>query len=136
MRQDHLIFAWLPDDSQSTFWSWKIQNPPLSYIKSCVLHVLWGYELHLWSSVSKIWPKVSKTCDISRFLQFCQILPLFETLSQILLREGHKWSSYTQCQDATFDAWQGGDSLILNFPLQMVDWGPSGRQNWRNTIKF
>ena len=82
--------------------------PPCHTSKVASWHVDWRYELHLWSCLSKIWPKVSKTCDISCFLQFCQILPLFETLSQILLREGHKWSSYPQCQDATFDAWQGG----------------------------
>ena len=29
-------------------------------------------------------------CNISCFLQYCQFLPLFETLSQILLREGNK----------------------------------------------
>ena len=56
------------------------------------------------------WLNVSKTCNILCFLQYCQFLPLFETLSQILLREGNKWSSYLQCtcQDATFDVWQGG----------------------------
>ena len=55
----------------------------------------------------------TKTCDISCFLQFCQFLPLLETLSQILFREDHKESSYHQstCQDATFNVWQGG---ILN----------------------
>ena len=39
-----------------------------------------------------------------------EISQVFETLSQILLREGNKWSSYLQCtcQDATFDVWQGG----------------------------
>ena len=29
-----------------------------------------------------------------------------------------------------------GDSSHLNFQLQKVDWGPSGRQNWRKTIEF
>ena len=29
-----------------------------------------------------------------------------------------------------------GDSSHLNFQLQKVDWGPSGRQNWRKTMEF
>ena len=34
-----------------------------------------------------------------------EISQVFEMLSQILLREDHKWSSYPECicQDATFD---------------------------------
>ena len=57
---------------------------------------------------SKIWLKVSKTCDISCFLQYCQFLATFETLSQ-RLKEGDKQSSYLQCtcQDTTFNVGQG-----------------------------
>ena len=29
-----------------------------------------------------------------------------------------------------------GDSSHVNFQLQKVDWGPSGRQNWRKTMEF
>ena len=29
-----------------------------------------------------------------------------------------------------------GDSSYLIFQLQKVDWGPSGRQNWRKTMEF
>ena len=29
-----------------------------------------------------------------------------------------------------------GDSSHLNFQVQKVDWGPSGRQNWRKTMEF
>ena len=67
-----------------------VKNPPLSYTKGASWHVHSGYELHLWSSLSKIWLKVSKTGENSCYLQYCPFLPLFETLSQILLREDHK----------------------------------------------
>ena len=82
---------------------WRI--PPCHTSKVASWHVDWRYELHLWSCLSKIWPKVSKTCDISCFLQYFQFLPLFETLSQSLLWEDHKWSSYHwwKYQDATFN---------------------------------
>ena len=89
---------------------WRI--PPCHTSKVVSWHVHWGYELHLWSSLSKVWLKVSKTCDISCFHKYCQYLPLFETFSQILLWEDHKWSLYHQCtcHDTTFDIWQGGNS--------------------------
>ena len=53
---------------------WKI--PPCHTSKVASWHVHSGYELHLWSYLSKIWLKVSKTCDISCFLQYCQFLQL------------------------------------------------------------
>ena len=68
--------------------------PPCHTSKVASWHVDYWYDLHLWSSLSKIWLKVSKTGQNSCYLQYCQFLPLFETLSQILLREDHKWSSY------------------------------------------
>ena len=71
---------------------WRI--PPCHTSKVASWHVDYWYELHLWSSLSKIWLKVSKTGENSCYLQYCPFLPLFETLSQILLREDHKWSSY------------------------------------------
>ena len=71
---------------------WRI--PPCHTSKVASWHVDYWYELHLWSSLSKIWLKVSKTGQNSCYLQYCQFLPLFETLSQILLREDHKWRSY------------------------------------------
>ena len=61
---------------------WRI--PPCHTSKVASWHVHSGYDLHLWSYLSKIWLKVSKTCNISCFLQYCQFLTLFETLSQIL----------------------------------------------------
>ena len=48
-----------------------VKNPLLSYIKSCVL-----------TCTLRIWTSFVVFC----FLQCCQFLPLFETLSQILLR--------------------------------------------------
>ena len=94
---------------------WRI--PPCHTSKVASWHVDYWYELHLWSSLSKIWLKVSKTGENSCYLQYCPFLPLFETLSQILLREGNKWSSYLQCtcQDATFDVWKGRILLIWIF---------------------
>ena len=71
---------------------WRI--PPCHTSKVASWHVDYWYDLHLWSSLSKIWLKVSKTGENSCYLQYCPFLPLFETLSQILLREDHKWSSY------------------------------------------
>ena len=58
---------------------WRIS--PCHTSKVVSWHVHSGYELHLWSYLSKIWLKVSKTCHISCFLQYCRFLPLFETLS-------------------------------------------------------
>ena len=88
--------------------------PPCHTSKVVSWHVDYWYDLHLWSYLSKIWLKVSKTGENWCFLQYCQFLTVFETLSQILLRDHHKWSSYQQstCQDATFDVWQVG---VLNF---------------------
>ena len=96
----HLIFAWLTIWRKNltyvmTFGSLMkciliIQNSIVflhtSKVASWYVHC---YELHLWSSLRKIWLKLSKTCDISCFLQYCHFLPLFQTLSQILLREVH-----------------------------------------------
>ena len=68
--------------------------PPCHTSKVVSWHVDCWYDLHLWSYLSKIWLKVSKTGENSCYLQYCQFLPLFKTLSQILLREHHKWRSY------------------------------------------
>ena len=68
-----------------------VKNLPMSYIKCCL--------------------KSQKYCRKHEISQ------VFETLSQTLLREDHKWSSYPQCtcQDATFYVWQGGIIHILIF---------------------
>ena len=80
----------------SSWWSsihlleLKIQKSkitPCHTLKVASWSVHWGY---LWSSLSKIWLRVSKTCNSSH----------------------------------------------LNFQLQKVDWGPSGRQNWKVMQKW
>ena len=90
-----LAILHLPSGDENIF----VDYPPLSYIKSCVLAC---------SYLSKLWSKSWKTCKMSWFQQYCQILPVFELLFHILLRWDQKWSSYLQstCQDTTFDVWQ------------------------------
>ena len=69
---------------------------------------------HLFPSLCKIWLEVSKSSKKWQYCRKHEISQVFETLiSQILIREDHKWSSYQQstCQDASFDVWQGG---VLN----------------------
>ena len=86
---------------------------------------------HLFPSLCKIWLEVSKSSKKWQYCRKHEISQVFETLiSQILIREDNKWSSYQQCtcQDATFDIWQVFFSH-LNFQLRKVEWGPSGRQN-------
>ena len=53
---------------------WRI--PPCYTSKAASWHVHWRYELHLFPFLSKIWLKVSKTCDILCFLLYCQFLRL------------------------------------------------------------
>ena len=84
-----------------------VKNLPMSYIKCCL-----------------------------RSQKYCrkhEISQVFETLSQILLREDHKWSSYPECtcQDATFDVWQG---VIWIFNCRR--WIEDHQEDWRKTIKF
>ena len=87
----------------------------------------------MWSFLSKIWLKASKTCDISCFLQCCQFLPLFETLSKFCLKretnEVHFFIVYVMMQLLMYD------NSHLNFQPQKVYWGSSGRQNWRKSME-
>ena len=96
----------------------KLRTPTCHTSKVVFRHVDYWYELHLLWSLSKIWLKVSKSVKNWQYYRKQQFSPVFETLSQILLRDHHKWSSYQQstCQDTTFDVWQGGilDIWIFN----------------------
>ena len=60
--------------------------PPCHTSKVVSWHVDCWYELHLWWSLSKIWLKVSKTVKNWQYCRKHQFSPVFETLSQILLR--------------------------------------------------
>ena len=63
---------------------WRI--PPCHTSKVASWHIHWRYELHLLPSLSEIWLKVSKSVKNWQYCRKHEILQVFETLSQILLR--------------------------------------------------
>ena len=70
-----------------------LSTPTCHTSKVASWHVECRYEPHLMSSLCKILLKVPKTDQNASFLQSCNILSVFETLSKILSRQkkGCNW---------------------------------------------